>query len=63
MVPMDGSEKKNLLTEGLLWPNGLAVDKILDRIYWSDAKKDTIESVKMDGSGNSCQALLLHGGI
>ena len=51
LVAMDGSYKKDLVKEGLIWPNGLAVDEVLDRIYWSDAKKDTIESIHMDGTG------------
>merc|ERR1719347_2209924 len=49
-VNMDGSGKKALVNDDLVWPNGLAIDLVLDRIYWSDAKKDVIESVRMDGS-------------
>jgi len=49
-VNMDGSGKKDLVSENIIWPNGLAVDLVLDRIYWSDAKKDTVESIRMDGS-------------
>ena len=44
-LSLDGSNKKNLIDEEVSWPNGLAVDQVLDRIYWSDAKKDTIESI------------------
>merc|ERR1719431_890265 len=50
VVAMDGSNKKDLVSEELVWPNGLAVDEVLDRVFWSDAKKDTVESVRMDGS-------------
>jgi len=49
-VNMDGSGKKDLVSDDMVWPNGLAVDMVLDRVYWSDAKKDTVESVRMDGS-------------
>ena len=53
MTNMDGSEKMSLVEEDLFWPNGLAVDEVLDRVYWSDAKKDKIESIKMDGTGRN----------
>jgi len=53
VVAMDGSNKKDLVNEELVWPNGLAVDEVLDRVFWSDAKKDTIESVRMDGTGRN----------
>lgn len=31
------------------WPNGLAVDRIEERLYWNDAKILTIESSDFDG--------------
>eukprot|EP00091_Calanus_sinicus_P000104 TRINITY_DN1002_c0_g1_i6.p1 TRINITY_DN1002_c0_g1~~TRINITY_DN1002_c0_g1_i6.p1 ORF type:complete len:697 (+),score=252.54 TRINITY_DN1002_c0_g1_i6:520-2610(+) len=49
-VAMDGTNRKDLVTDDLIWPNGLAVDEVDDRVYWSDAKKDTVESIHMDGS-------------
>merc|ERR1712142_1179703 len=49
-LSMDGSIEKNLVDKDVSWPNGLAVDQVLDRIYWSDAKKDTIESIRLDGT-------------
>merc|ERR1719318_615496 len=49
-VAMHGTNKKDLVTEDLVWPNGLAVDEVDDRIYWSDAKKDTVERIHMDGT-------------
>ena len=27
------------------------MDEVLDRIYWFDAKKDTVESIHVDGTG------------
>ena len=47
---LDGSERTNLVETGLVWPNGLAVDQLMDRLYWADSKLDKIETVKMDGS-------------
>lgn len=31
------------------WPNGLAIDFENSRIYWNDAKGDTIDSSDLDG--------------
>ena len=56
---MDGSEVNNLVTEDLSWPNGVAVDHILERVFWSDAKKDSVESVKLDGT-NRVKVPLFH---
>ena len=50
-VNMNGSDKKDLIRKDIIWPNGLAIDHVLDSIYWSDAKKGTVESARMDGSG------------
>jgi len=49
-VNFDGSSPFNIVSQDVVWPNGVAVDEVMERIYWSDAKKDTIESIKMDGS-------------
>jgi len=49
-VGLDGRDLKPLVNKDLGWPNGLAVDEVQDRVYWSDAKKDTIETIKMDGT-------------
>ena len=50
MVGMDGSNLTSLVSENLGWPNGLAVDEELDRVFWSDARNDILESVKLDGT-------------
>lgn len=47
---MDGSQRKKIVTDNLTWPNGLTMDHPTDTIYWVDAKKHTIESVKTDGT-------------
>lgn len=47
---MDGSERTTLATEGVFWPNGLAIDYPAKRIYWADAKHHVIESCNYDGS-------------
>ena len=47
---MNGSGQTRIVTTDLEWPNGIAVDIAHDRIYWSDAHLNTLESSKMDGS-------------
>ena len=46
---MDGKGRSSLVTKELGWPNGLAVDSVLDRVFWSDARLDKIESIRLDG--------------
>ncbi|XP_060033733.1 low-density lipoprotein receptor-related protein 2 [Erinaceus europaeus] len=48
---MDGQHRTVLVQEGLGWPTGLTIDYLNhDRIYWSDYKENTIETIKYDGS-------------
>ena len=37
---MDGdpNTRQVIVSEGLAWPNGLAIDYSLKRIYWADAR-------------------------
>ena len=49
-VGLDGSNRRDLVTTGLRWPNGLTIDLAADRFYWSDAHLNTIESARMDGT-------------
>ncbi len=44
---MDGSGFEKIVTEGIVWPNGLTVDYFSDTLYWADAFLDTIEYVCM----------------
>ncbi|XP_063705428.1 low-density lipoprotein receptor-related protein 4 [Culicoides brevitarsis] len=46
---MDGSERRAIVTEGIFWPNGLAMDYTANRLYWVDAKHHVIESAAIDG--------------
>ena len=44
---MDGTNRKVLISENIMWPNGLAVDIFGQRndryLYWTDANLDKIE--------------------
>lgn len=48
---MDGSDRRAITSEGIYWPNGLALDfAATERIFWADAKHHVIESSNYDGS-------------
>jgi len=49
-MSQDGSGAVPIIYEDLLWPSGIFVDETIDRIFWTDAGKDMIESAKIDGS-------------
>lgn len=42
---MDGSRFEKIITNGVVWPNGLAIDYFAHRLYWGDAFLDIIEFV------------------
>ena len=47
---MDGSNRQVILKDSVRWPNGLTVDLILEKLYWVDAKLNTVGSSNLDGS-------------
>lgn len=47
---MDGTLNRALITQNVYSPNGLTVDWPNDRLYWVDAKFQSIESCRLDGS-------------
>ena len=47
---MDGSHREIVLQDSVAWPNGLTIDLVLDKLYWVDAKLNTIGSANLDGS-------------
>ena len=42
---MNGSGREELVSQHLLWPNGLSIDYIHNKLYWCDAYTDRIESI------------------
>lgn len=46
---MDGGERMTVIADDLIWPNGLSVDVIGNKIYWNDAKRHVIEMADLDG--------------
>lgn len=39
-----------MISKNLNWPNGLAIDRPSNRLYWNDAKLNTIESSDLNGN-------------
>ncbi|XP_072945356.1 very low-density lipoprotein receptor isoform X3 [Epargyreus clarus] len=48
---MDGSHREVIVSYDVKWPNGLTLDLVRKRVYWVDAKMNTISSCSYDGSG------------
>ena len=46
---MDGSARRAIVTVNLAWPNGLTIDQATNRLFWADAKLDTIEMSDLNG--------------
>ena len=47
---MDGTERQVLVEGGhLMWPNGLSIDYDTRKLYWADARSNTIERIDLDG--------------
>ena len=58
---MDGSNRTVLHNTGLTWPNGLAIDYQLKRLYWADAFTDRIEYSSVDGTGREILLTVVSG--
>ena len=46
---MNGSNAEHVVTAGLAYPDGLAVDWIGNNLFWTDSKTDRIEVSRLDG--------------
>lgn len=57
---MDGnpSTRTVVVSEHLGWPNALAIDYTLQRIFWADAKLKTVESSTYDGTDRRVIAVI-----
>ena len=49
-VGLNGEGATKLITDNIVWPNGVAVDQVEDRVYWADSTLDIIETIKIDGT-------------
>lgn len=48
---LDGSDRQILVSNRVVWPNGLCLDLERRRVYWVDGKLGSLEYVMYDGSG------------
>ena len=47
---LDGTDRTVVINSSLVWPNGLAIDRVERRLYWADAELDWIEMAFVNGS-------------
>lgn len=47
---LDGIDRQVIASTGLVWPSGIALDYLADKLYWCDAKQSVVESANLDGS-------------
>ncbi|XP_071133754.1 low-density lipoprotein receptor-related protein 6-like [Mytilus edulis] len=47
---MDGTERYTIITKEIIWPNGIVIDKIGRRIYWTDGYLQLLKSSTFDGT-------------
>lgn len=45
----DPKTRQVIVSKNVGWPNGLTIDYTLNRIWWTDATQDTIESADFNG--------------
>lgn len=48
---MDGSQRITFISSNITWPNGLAIDYDINRLYWADGGTKSIEYIGLDGKG------------
>jgi nidogen (entactin) len=57
----DGTDRKTFLSEGIMSPEGIAIDWIGRKIYWADSLKDTIEVASLDNA--TMHSVLINTGL
>ncbi|XP_076853340.1 low density lipoprotein receptor a [Brachyhypopomus gauderio] len=57
---MNGADRSALVTEDIVWPNGITLDLLNQRLYWVDSKLHTLSSI--DVQGGSRRALIIDQG-
>ena len=46
---MIGTDRKSIISQGILYPWAITVDAINSKIYWVDHERDTIETASFEG--------------
>jgi sugar lactone lactonase YvrE len=57
---MAGSFKRNIIDRDLSQPSGLAIDYEDRKLYWTDAVREKIERINLDGLPRREVSLSLH---
>lgn len=57
----DGTDKRTFINQDIISPEGIAVDWVSRRIYWTDSGKDTIEVASLDNS--TLRSVLINRGL
>uniref|UniRef100_A0A3Q3IJR2 EGF-like domain-containing protein n=1 Tax=Monopterus albus TaxID=43700 RepID=A0A3Q3IJR2_MONAL len=48
---LNGVNRTALVTDDIMWPNGITLDLLNQRLYWVDSKLHTLSSIDMQGGG------------
>lgn len=48
---LEGIDRRVIARTGLVWPSGIALDYLANKVYWCDAEQSVVESANLDGSG------------
>ncbi|XP_014669426.1 PREDICTED: low-density lipoprotein receptor-related protein 2-like isoform X2 [Priapulus caudatus] len=49
-IGMDGTNRSRVITDKMSWPNGLTIEYVTQRLFWTDAHLDRIEFANLDGT-------------
>ncbi|XP_038146331.1 low density lipoprotein receptor a isoform X1 [Cyprinodon tularosa] len=48
---LNGVDRSALVTDNIVWPNGITLDLLTQRLYWVDSKLHTLSSIDVQGGG------------
>uniref|UniRef100_A0A8C9ZGV8 Low density lipoprotein receptor a n=1 Tax=Sander lucioperca TaxID=283035 RepID=A0A8C9ZGV8_SANLU len=48
---LNGGDRTALVTDNIVWPNGITLDLVNQRLYWVDSKLHTLSSIDVQGGG------------
>uniref|UniRef100_A0A8C4IQT2 Low density lipoprotein receptor a n=1 Tax=Dicentrarchus labrax TaxID=13489 RepID=A0A8C4IQT2_DICLA len=48
---LNGGDRTALVTDNIVWPNGITLDLLNQRLYWVDSKLHTLSSIDVQGGG------------
>nr|XP_057905988.1 low density lipoprotein receptor a isoform X2 [Doryrhamphus excisus] len=48
---LNGGDRTALVTDDIVWPNGITLDLLNQRLYWVDSKLHTLSSIDVHGGG------------